>query len=91
MAHYARVQNGIVVDVHVLNNAVITDPDGHEVEALGQEFLANLWGYDSLDYVQCSYNATMRGCYPGVGYSWDGAVFAPPIIVEPAPAATGAP
>jgi hypothetical protein len=88
MAHYARVENGIVADVHCLNNAVITDPEGHEVEALGQTFLANLWGYDPLHYVQCSYNATMRGCYPGVGYTWDGTVFAPPVIVEPEPEVT---
>lgn len=85
MAHYARVQDGIVVDVHVLVNSVITNGEGVEVEALGQAFLSDLWGGDPDDYVQCSYNATMRGCYPGVGYTWDGTVFAPPPQPEPTP------
>ena len=83
MAHYARVQGGLVVNVHVLVNSVITNDQGVEVESLGQEFLADLWGGDAAEYVQCSYNATMRGVYPGVGYTWDGAVFAPPVLPEP--------
>ena len=83
MAHYARVWGGIVVDVHVLVNSVITNQEGVEVESLGQLFLADLWGGDPAEYVQCSYNATMRGVYPGVGYTWDGLVFAPPVDPEP--------
>ena len=83
MAHFARVQNGIVVDVHVLVNSVITDSEGVEVEALGQAFLSDLWGGNPGEYVQCSYNANMRGVYPGVGYTWDGSVFAPPVLPEP--------
>ena len=82
MAHYAKVQNGIVTLVHVLANPVITNDDGIEVESLGQAFLADLWGGDPAEYVQCSYNATIRGCYPGVGYTWDGTVFAPPVDPE---------
>ena len=78
MAHFARTNGTTVVDVHVVNNAVITNPDGLEVEALGQAFLAELWGGDPLDYIQCSYNGTFRGVYPGVGYTWDGTVFSPP-------------
>lgn len=85
MAHYARVQDGIVVDVHVLVNAVITNGDGVEVESLGQSFLSDLWGGDPAEYVQCSYNGTMRGVYPGVGYTWDGSVFAAPVEPEPEP------
>lgn len=90
MAHYARVQDGIVVDVHVLVNAVITNGDGVEVEALGQSFLSDLWGGDAAEYVQCSYNGTRRGVYPGVGYAWDGSVFAPPFVPEPEPEAPSA-
>ena len=85
MAHYARVQGSIVVDVHAVNNAVITNPDGVEVEALGQAFLSELWGGDPIDFVQCSYNGTFRGAYPGVGYTWNGTVFAPPVVPEPEP------
>ena len=83
MAHYARVRGGFVVDVHVLVNSVITNDQGVEVESLGQAFLFDLWGGDPAEYVQCSYNATMRGVYPGVGYTWDGLVFAPPVDPEP--------
>ena len=82
MAHFARVRGGIVVHVHVLVNSVITDEDGVEVESLGQVFLADLWGGDPAEYVQCSYNANMRGVYPGPGYTWDGTVFAPPQVPE---------
>ena len=90
MAHYARVQDGIVVDVHVLANAVITDPGGNQVEALGQAFLADLWGGEPAYYVRTHYPENQptpypRGCFANVGYTWDGTVFAPPVIVDPAP------
>ena len=91
MAHYARVQDGMVVDVHVLVNSVITNGEGVEVEALGQSFLSDLWGGDAAEYVQCSNNGTMRGVYPGAGYTWDGSVFAPPFVPEPEPIESEAP
>lgn len=88
MAHFARISNGYVIDVHVVNNAVITDGDGVEQEAAGQEFLSDLWGGAPTDYVQCSYNGNPiagqdRGKYPSVGWSWDGEQFiAPPQPAE---------
>ena len=85
MAHFARVQGGIVIDVHAVNNAVITNAEGVEVEALGQAFLSELWGGDPVDYVQCSYNGTFRGAYPGVGYTFDGVDFIPPAAPEVTP------
>ena len=91
MAHYARVQDGTVVKVHVLANPVLTNDDGTEVEALGQAFLADLWGGDPAEYVQCSYNGTMRGCYPGVGFTWNGTDFVPPSNYQPSPAPIGDP
>lgn len=78
MAHFAYVQDGYVKRVHVLANPVITDENGVEQESLGQAFLADLHGGDPADYVQCSYNATMRGAYPGPGFTWDGTEFAAP-------------
>jgi hypothetical protein len=71
MAHYAYVVDGVVQKVHVLANPVITDDDGVEHEALGQEFLANLHGLVAENFIQCSYNGNFRGIYPGVGYSYD--------------------
>jgi hypothetical protein len=96
MAHYAKVQVGIVVDVHVLDNSVITDADGNQVEALGQAFLADLWGGDPSEYVRTHYPVNQptpypRGCYAGVGYTWDGTVFAPPVDADPAPIEPEAP
>ena len=87
MAHYALVINGVVEKVHVLANQVITDDEGVEQETLGQKFLADLWGYDPAELVQCSYNGTMRGMYPGRGYTYDAEadVFVAPVIevIEP--------
>lgn len=87
MAHFARIKNGVVVDVHTLVTSVMTDPEGHEVEALGQAFLSNLWGGDPADYVRTHYPQDQptpfpRGCYAGVGYTWDGTNFVPPAAPE---------
>lgn len=85
MAHYARVIDGLVVRVHVLNNSVITDSEGVEHEELGQVFLADLHGYQPEELIQCSYNGNFRGVYPGVGFTYDPVadVFAPPVVEEP--------
>jgi hypothetical protein len=90
MAHFARIQDGIVIDKHVVDNNVITDEAGVEQETLGQNYLSDLWGGEPSSYIQYSYNANFRGCNPGFGYLWkpkprtkEGGVFeAPP---EPAP------
>jgi hypothetical protein len=84
MAHFAYVVDGVVERVHVLANPVITDGEGVEHEALGQEFLANLHGYQPEELVQCSYNGNFRGVYPGTGFTYDpiaDVFFAP--VVEP--------
>jgi len=82
MAYFARISNGIVIDIHAVADAAITDSDGKESEELGQSLLCDLWGGDPSEYVQCSDDGT-RGCYPGIGYSWDGIVFAPRVVPEP--------
>lgn len=84
MAHFAYIQNGFVRKVHVVDNAVITDSDGVEQESLGREYLAQLHGYSVSDLVQCSYNGTIRGVYPGAGFIYDEVndVFVAPVIEE---------
>lgn len=82
MAHFAYVVEGIVKEVHVVNNEVITDEDGVEQEALGQMFLAELHGYQPEQLVQCSYNGTFRGLYPGPGFIYDAVA---DVFVEPEP------
>jgi len=84
MAHFAYVVDGVVANVHVVANPVITDDDGVEREELGQKFLADLYGYSASQVVQCSYNASFRGAYPGAGYTYDEVndVFVAPIVEE---------
>lgn len=79
MAHFARIENGIVAEVIAVDNSEVPN------EAAGQAFLASipLPG----EWVQTSYNGNPidgedRGPYAGIGYTWDGSVFAAPIIEE---------
>ena len=67
MAHFAQIENGIVVNVIVVSNNELLI-DGVEVESKGSEFCQSLFGGD---WVQTSYNGTIRGRYAGVGYTYD--------------------
>lgn len=71
MAHFALVKDGIVQTVYVVDNSLMLDSDGVEVEALGQSFLSGLYGEAPELFVQCSYNGNMRGNYPGPDWSYD--------------------
>jgi len=68
MAHFAKIEDGVVRQVVVINNEVITDEKGKEQESLGAEFCAELFGGT---WVQTSYNANFRGKYAGVGDKYD--------------------
>lgn len=74
MAHFARVEDGIVREVIVVSNDVITDSDGVEQEQLGVDFCKSLFGADT-EWVQTSYNGSFRGRYAGMGMTWDGQEF----------------
>ncbi len=81
MAHFAQVSNGIVQQVIVVSN------DDAPNEAAGQAFIASI-GLAGT-WIQTSYNnnpveGASRGKYAGIGDTWDGTVFAAP-IVEDAP------
>jgi len=86
MAHFARIHDGIVHNVIVVNNDTINGGTFPDSEPLGQEFIAALPDLSALEgeWRQCSYSASFRGVYPGVGYSWDGTNFIAPVIPEPA-------
>lgn len=91
MAHFALVQDGVVQRVEVLVNEVIATPSGKDSELKGKRFMVSLYPETTEDqWVQCSYNANMRGVYPGYSYTWDGSNFAPPVetIIEPVKDAT---
>lgn len=81
MAHFARIDNGIVGEVIVVNNVELDD-NGTESETKGITFCQSLFGADT-EWVQTSYNGNPingvdRGPYAGIGYAWDGTRFIAP-------------
>ena len=97
MAYFARVQHGLVVDVHTLANTVLENEAGEEVPEIGQAFLSDLYNFPAQSYIQTSYNTyggvhllggtPLRKNYAGVGFSYDEArdAFIPP---QPSPNCT---
>lgn len=80
MAHFARIDNGIVKQVIVVSN------DDAPTEADGQTFIAllDLQG----EWVQTSYNnnpieGASRGKYAGIGDTWNGTEFVALPVPEP--------
>lgn len=70
MAHFAKIENGIVTQVIVVHNNELL-VDGIELETKGQEFCAALFGGT---WIQTSYNATNNGFrkqYAGIGYAYN--------------------
>lgn len=61
MAHFAQIENNIVTQVLVVDNAQ---------EHRGQEFLANDLGLGGT-WVQTSYNGNIRKNFAGIGYTYD--------------------
>jgi hypothetical protein len=81
MAHFARVENGLVREVIVVNNEVLHDENGVEQESIGIDFCKSLYGADT-EWVQTSYNGSLRGKYAGQGDKWDGTNFVLSITEE---------
>ena len=71
MAHFARLENGIVVEVIVIANEVLLDENGIEQESIGVEFCHDTFGGN---WIQTSYNSNFRGQYAGVGMEYDPAI-----------------
>ena len=81
MAHFAKLGIGNkVLEVHVVNNEVITDDNGQEQEQLGVDFLNNLYGTNDV-WKQTSYNTyggehklggtPFRKNYAGIGFKYN--------------------
>ena len=68
MAHFVKLENGLVVQGIVVNNAELLDENGQESEAKGIAFCSNLFGGT---WKQTSYNARIRKNYAGIGYTYD--------------------
>ena len=81
MAHFARIEDGVVREVIVVNNEVLLDSEGVEQEALGAAFCEELFGGI---WVQTSYNGNFRNKYAGIGDIYDPIAdeFKSPEIVE---------
>ena len=68
MAHFAKLDsNNVVIEVNVVNNAVL---DPNDEEASGVKFLTS-WSNGYSNWVQTSYNGNIRKQYAGVGYTYD--------------------
>ena len=70
MAHFAKVEEGVVTEVIVIGNDVVDPEDsGTDNEQLGKDFIASL----NLEgtWVQTSYNGTFRKQYAQVGGTYD--------------------
>ncbi len=65
MAHFAKIENGVVQQVIVVSNDDCGGGEFPESEPIGQTFLASL-GIEG-DWLQTSYHANFRGCYAGIG------------------------
>ena len=83
MAHFARIENGIVTQVIVVNNETLGYLDFPESEPVGQEFLKSI-GFDGK-WLQTSYNNNFRGVYAGTGFTYDSELdeFIAPVFSEP--------
>ena len=86
MAHFAYVVDGMVQRVEPVVNEVITTEKGNESELRGKRFMVALYPETTEDnWIQCSYSGSIRGCYPGMGYAWDGTNFFAPVETTPEP------
>jgi len=69
MAHFAQLdENNIVIQVIVVHNNDLIDENGQESETKGIDFCHNLLGGN---WIQTSYNGTIRKNYAGIGYTYD--------------------
>jgi hypothetical protein len=65
MAHFAKVENGMVMEVIVVADADCGGGQFPESEPVGQAFIASI-GLDG-EWLQTSYNNNFRGKYAGAG------------------------
>ncbi len=69
MAHFARVDEGIVREVIVISNDDCGGGDFPESEPIGQEFIAGI-GLQG-EWRQTSYHGNFRGPYAGLDYTYN--------------------
>ena len=77
MAHFAKIENGVVTQVIVVDNKDTSDASGVEKEHIGAAFCERLFGGT---WKQTSYNGNFRKNYAGIGFSYNAEIdaFVPP-------------
>ena len=77
MAHFAKIEDGVVTQVVVVDNKDTSDAFGVEKEYIGAAFLERLLGGT---WKQTSYNGNFRKNYAGIGYTFNADIdaFVPP-------------
>ena len=77
MAHFAKIEDGVVTQVIVVDNKDCADATGVEKESIGIAFCERLLGGT---WKQTSYNGTIRKNYAGIGFTYDATrdAFIPP-------------
>jgi hypothetical protein len=83
MAHFAKIENDIVVEVVCVGNDDCGGGEFPESEPIGQAFLESC-GLTGT-WLQTSYHANFRGLYAGIGYTYDADLdqfIAPPTSIE---------
>ena len=80
MAHFALVVENIVEQVNVIANENCDDLPFPESEPVGQAYIASM-GIEG-EWLQTSYNGNFRGCYAGIGFTWNGTDFVPPTVIS---------
>jgi hypothetical protein len=69
MAHFANIENNIVVQVIVVDNSDCGGGEYPESELIGQAFIAGI-GLTG-EWRQTSYNGNFRGTYAGIGFTFN--------------------
>ena len=81
MAHFAKIENGVVAQVIVISNDVCGEPTlvFPETEAMGQAFITDILKLNG-SWKQTSFNNNFRKQFCGLGYSYlaDADVFVAP-------------
>lgn len=78
MAHFAKIENNIVVQVIVIHNSDIQNLNFPESEKVGQDYIKSI-GLEGT-WIQTSYNKQFRKNYAGINYTYDDSrdAFIPP-------------
>ena len=89
MAYFAKVENNIVTEVISINNQICGEPEllFPATEPLGQTYIADVLQFAGL-WLQTAYSGIYRGCYAGIGYTFNSSLgeygeFVPPVYETP--------